>query len=184
MNHCVLTFASIHGIPVETIGAQATETAICVQAIRIASARCTGTLIEIDTTLFGTTITIVSRRAVAAITALEICTYGTGSANIGVCAFIDILATIIGIAHKALGAGACVVARRIDALSMCTAGQRIAALVHIRAQHFTIARIAVLALAQEMRWQIATLGILYATRCYRWILAFVNVCEERERGRL
>lgn len=67
---------------------------------------------------------------------------------------------------------------------MSATGQRIAALVDVRAQHLAVASVAVLALAQEVRWQIATLGILYATRCYRGILTFVNVCaKERERER-
>lgn len=175
----LLTLAAMHGITAEAIGAQAAKTAIGIQTIRIASAGRACALVQIGATLFGTSVAIVSRRAVAAITALEICTYGTGSAHIRICAFINILTTVVGIAHEALGAGARVVAGRIYALSMGTTSQRIAALVNVRTQHLAIARIAILTFAQEVRRQITALGILHATRCYRRILAFVNVCNKQ-----
>lgn len=72
-------------------------------------------------------------------TALEICTYGTRSADIWVCALIDILATVIGIAHKALRTRARIISGRIDALCVDATGQWIAALVNVCAQHFAIA---------------------------------------------
>jgi len=110
-------------------------------------------------------------------TALEIRTYGTGSADIRVRALVHILATlpIRIVAHIALRAGACVVARRVGAQGVGAAVLRIAALVHIRAEDLAVALVAIFALAEEVRRQVAALGVLHAARCYRGILAFVNV---------
>lgn len=171
----------MHGITAEAIGAEAAEAAIGVQAIRVAATWSARALVQIDAALCGTSVAIVSRRAVAAITALEIRTDGTGSAHIRICALIEILAAVIGIAHVALGADARVIAGRVDALGVGTAGQRIAALVDVRAQHLAVARVTVLALAEEVRRQITALGILHATRRYRRILAFVNVCKDKTK---
>lgn len=169
--------ATVHWITTVSVRTQAAEAAVCVQAVRIPSAGRPCALILVQTAGLRASIAVVSRRAVAAITALEIRTYGTGSADIRVGALVHILATlpIRIVAHIALRAGACVIARRVGAQGVRAAVLRIAALVHIRAKNLAVALVAILALAEEVRRQVAALGVLHAARCYRGILAFVNV---------
>lgn len=175
----------MHRVTAVSLRTQAAKAALRIQTVRIPAAGRAGALVMIHAAGLRASISIVSRRAVAAMTALEIRTYGTGSADIRIRALVHILATlpIRIVAHKALGARARVVARRVGAQGVGSAVLRVAALIDIRAEHFAVALIAVLALAKEVRRQIAALGVLHASRCYRGILAFVNVCGGKKSER-
>lgn len=129
-----LTLAVRHRVTVESFRAFAPEASHVISAQCVPSARRAGTFVKVGASLGRACVTIESGRAVAAITALHIRTYGTWSANSRLGALVHVGAPVVRIADEAVPAQTRVVAGHVDALSVHAARLRIQTLVDVYAK--------------------------------------------------
>lgn len=176
-----LTLTIDHRISNESLWTLALETSHVIAALSISPARRPAALVVIRAA-GGARISIEAWRAVATITALQVCTERSRSTRVGVQeTLVEVHTPIVWIPLEALLAQTRVVARRVYAVRVDAARTGQLALVDVQAQLLAVALVSWLALAQEMSGQVAALRVLHASRGNRWICTLIDVCERGRR---
>lgn len=109
------------------------------------------------------------------IAAIEICANRARSTCVGQQTFVDVAATVVRIALVAQATSARMIAERIEAVGVDAAGSVAGAFVNVRAQNFSIAMKAFVALTFPVARLVAAPSVGHALRRIRRIEAFVDV---------